>query len=180
MHYEEETPVCENPSGFAIERTSDTSATFSVDSTDPNLKYDLYVTLYGYNGPSAGANSQSQFTNLSMPYTNNQLIANNQYSIWIRQNCGNGDKSEWIGPVHIMHYTQPMSAKLSPNPAKDFVRIEGFTPTLVQVLNLNGRVVKSIKNATSEINLSDLAPGQYIIQATDAQGNVTTSKLMKK
>lgn len=367
------TATCADPTGFNIIRTSPTTAEFSVASNDSSLKYDLYVDLKGNAAPTASSNSQSQFTNLSMPYSNSNLIASNEYSVWIRQNCSttksnwvgpidileytepvascdnptgfdvvrtsdttavisvdnpndiydvfiavngsaganpnsgptpgpndnvtgfpqtrtglnansvydvwirkecNGDNSDWVGPVHVPLFVDPnvcaipnatinrtsptnveistdvavydmllntqpskpgvaphnpqsqfsnlsgtltrnnlnpgmtyyvwfrqkcsstdisewsqmytispvaqQAMKLYPNPAISQVRIEGSDVVSVQVLNMSGKVELSTKVVNNEINLDGLAPGQYIIQATDAQGNVTTSKLMKK
>ncbi len=70
-----------------------------------------------------------------------------------------------------------------PNPAKDNVTINSNSTSLVndvQVVDFNGRVVKSIKvNATStQINISDLAAGVYMLKATSDLGS-GTAKIIK-
>ena len=49
-----------------------------------------------------------------------------------------------------------------PNPAKDFVRIEGTEAAEVQVYNALGLVVKTVQG-TNEINISNLKQGVYFV-----------------
>ncbi|MDG4944805.1 T9SS type A sorting domain-containing protein [Weeksellaceae bacterium KMM 9713] len=271
--YQAPAPTCDNPTGFDVVRTSDTTAVISVDN--PNDIYDVFIAVDG----SAGANPNSGPTpgpndNVTgFPQTRTGLNANSVYDVWIRKEC-NGDNSDWVGPVHVPLFVDPnvcaipnptinrtsptdieistdvavydmllntqpskpgvaphnpqsqytnlsgtltrnnlnpgmtyyvwfrqkcsttdisdwsqmytispvaqQPMKLYPNPAVSNVKIEGSSVVSVQVLNMNGKVELSKKVNNNEINLDGLAPGQYIIQATDAQGNVSTSKLMKK
>ncbi|MDR9826047.1 T9SS type A sorting domain-containing protein, partial [Vibrio sp. FNV 38] len=56
-----------------------------------------------------------------------------------------------------------------PNPAKDFVRIEGTEAAEVQVYNAVGQMVKTIQGS-NEINVSGLVEGVYLLRITDADG----------
>ncbi len=67
-----------------------------------------------------------------------------------------------------------------PNPAKDFVRIEGAEAAEVQVYNALGQMVKTIQGS-NEINVSGLAEGVYLLRITDANGkNHVTRVVVKK
>ena len=62
-----------------------------------------------------------------------------------------------------------------PNPAKDFVRIEGAEAAKVQVYNALGQMVKTIQGS-NEINVNDFAEGVYLLRITDVDGKVYTNK----
>jgi hypothetical protein len=63
-----------------------------------------------------------------------------------------------------------------PNPVKDILTIEGENVSSVEILDINGRVVKTINNIKSSktINISNLNQGIYFVKT-----NNTVSKLVK-
>ena len=71
-----------------------------------------------------------------------------------------------------------------PNPAKNVLNISGNTGLSIEnvlITDLNGRIVKDMKIGgvpSSEINVSDLTSGMYLITISSAEGN-GTSKFMK-
>ena len=56
-----------------------------------------------------------------------------------------------------------------PNPAKDYVRIEGTEAAEVQVYNALGQVVKTVRDS-NEISVAGLSEGVYLLRITDAEG----------
>lgn len=70
-----------------------------------------------------------------------------------------------------------------PNPVSDVLNItaEGKVKA-VSVLDVNGRVVANYKldTAKSQVNVSNLATGVYLVQVTTEDGKVQTTKLIKK
>lgn len=67
-----------------------------------------------------------------------------------------------------------------PNPANNSISLDGFTSTTrVVMTDLAGRVVfeKSVDNATT-IDISTVAPGVYMLQATDNEGHSLIEKLI--
>lgn len=66
-----------------------------------------------------------------------------------------------------------------PNPAKDFVRIEGTEAAEVQVYNALGQMVKTVKGS-NEINVSGLAEGVYMLRITDADGKSHAARIVVK
>jgi len=74
------------------------------------------------------------------------------------------------------------SFSIYPNPATDFIRISNGVDTIenVTITDLNGRIVKqTILDANQQINISDLAQGVYILNAT-SNGKTITEKIVKK
>ena len=63
-----------------------------------------------------------------------------------------------------------------PNPAKDFVKIEGMQTAEVQVYNALGQLVKTVRG-TNEVDLSGLVEGVYLVRIMDKEGKVYTNKI---
>ncbi len=69
-----------------------------------------------------------------------------------------------------------------PNPADSVLNITGknnVEVTSAQITDLNGRVVKTVNGAVSQINITDLTAGVYFLKLNSAQGAGTT-KIIKK
>ncbi len=70
-----------------------------------------------------------------------------------------------------------------PNPATDVVNINAKNSTLtidaIQITDLNGRTVKTVKGMTNQINISELNAGVYFLKVTTDQGTGTT-KIIKR
>lgn len=100
---------CIAPAGFDIQRTSDTEATLVVANTeDPSNIYDIFISV---NGQNSAPNSGSSFTpgsvandDITMPNSRATLNPSSTYDVWIRKDCGNGEVSAWVGPVHVPLY----------------------------------------------------------------------------
>ena len=64
-----------------------------------------------------------------------------------------------------------------PNPAKDYVRIEGTEVAEVRVYNALGQLVKTVRGA-NEVDLSGLVDGVYLLRITDAVGENHVARVM--
>jgi len=75
------------------------------------------------------------------------------------------------------------SFSIYPNPATDVINISNGVDAIenVKITDLNGRVVKEITLGIdqSQINISDLAEGVYVLNAT-SNGKTITEKIVKK
>jgi len=68
------------------------------------------------------------------------------------------------------------SARFYPNPAKDEIQLKGTRSADVTIMNLDGRILKSVKNV-DRVNVSDVANGSYLISIKE--GNlISTQKLL--
>lgn len=67
-----------------------------------------------------------------------------------------------------------------PNPATNFVKatVKSGEVSAMTVFNMNGQVVASAKAAS--VNVSALPAGVYVVKVQDTNGNVSTSKVVKK
>lgn len=66
-----------------------------------------------------------------------------------------------------------------PNPAKDFVRIEGTEAAEVQVYNALGQLVKTVRGM-NEIDIEGFAEGVYLLRITDADGRSHAARVAVK
>ena len=67
----------------------------------------------------------------------------------------------------------------SPNPANDYVYINGTEAVEVQVYNALGQVVKRVRNS-NEISVEGLAEGVYLVRIRDAEGKNYVARVMKE
>jgi hypothetical protein len=65
----------------------------------------------------------------------------------------------------------------SPNPANDYVYINGTEAVEVQVYNALGQVVKRVRNS-NEISVEGLAEGVYMLRIRDKEGRIFLEKVM--
>ncbi|MEY4991714.1 MAG: hypothetical protein RI948_586 [Bacteroidota bacterium] len=72
------------------------------------------------------------------------------------------------------HLVKP-KFKVYPNPTSDFITIENndSEPFLsIELLDYAGKRIKSFDPSNTSVNLSDIAPGVYLLQMTTAQGKL--------
>ena len=65
-----------------------------------------------------------------------------------------------------------------PNPAKDFVKIDGTEAAEVQVYNALGQLVKTVRG-TNEVGVRELPEGVYLLHIHDKQGVSLTNRITK-
>lgn len=88
-----EAPDCPKPSNFA----AGTPGSSSVDLSWTTGGSSAWQLEYGAPGHAVG--SGTYVGTGSEPYTLTGLSANTAYEVWVRDSCGNGDVSEWVGPI---------------------------------------------------------------------------------
>ena len=173
--YEE---ACVDAMNVTINRTGANSGTISADNTDQ--MYDLFIVLSGNNGPAANAEPNIHGEDgITFPLTRNDLAASIDYDIYVRTQCEDGSHLAWTGPYYVPAWTSNAN-RITPNPTSGLVKFDGFNAVSAQVVNLTGKTELNTKVTNNEMNISQLAPGQYIIQAVDAKGNVQSFQVIKK
>ena len=83
-----------------------------------------------------------------------------------------------IEDVVIDNNEAEAALRIYPNPATDIVTVDAGEVSLIEVYSLWGGLMASQANG-NQINISDLAPGTYILRATTANG-ARVAKLIKK
>jgi hypothetical protein len=83
-----------------------------------------------------------------------------------------------VGVTSVFSNQNP-SIRIYPNPAKEFLFIEGFvSKTSVQVYNINGTLSLSNVLNSPVLNIGNLDNGVYFLKITDRKG-VTIRKFLK-
>lgn len=75
---------------------------------------------------------------------------------------------------NVMH-----SVSCYPNPAKDFVRIEGTEASEVQVYNALGQMVRTVQG-TNDVDLNGLVEGVYLLRILDMDGGSRSVRVVKE
>lgn len=66
-----------------------------------------------------------------------------------------------------------------PNPVTSTLNISGVDAKNVKVFNTLGQTMK-VTSSNNSVNVESLAPGAYVLQVVDAEGNIKTTKFIKK
>lgn len=91
----DEQPSCPQPSNFSLVSTSANSANFSWTSGGANN----WQIEYGPVGFNPGNGTLASAT--SNPFNLTGLSSNTPYQIYVRDSCGPGDVSFWVGPLNF-------------------------------------------------------------------------------
>ena len=100
----DEAPTCPKPRNFSVQGVSTNSATLGWTSGGAN---DWNIS-YGSPGTAAGAGTVVNITN--NPVTLSGLSANTPYEAYVRDSCGPGDVSDWVGPISFRTKCSPVTA----------------------------------------------------------------------
>ncbi len=89
----------------------------------------------------------------------------------------------WEDPSNSTNEESKNPIKVFPNPATDYIEIQGMKNTSeIQIVNLEGRVLKIIEVASQQavLNIQQLLPGMYYLKVLDEVGNaVFVKKIIK-
>lgn len=85
-------------------------------------------------------------------------------------------------PVGISDYTYGKAdINIYPNPASEFLKIYSSEPiNSISIYNSRGTIVESNSVFNNSINISNLSKGFYLLKIFTENGNIYTSKFIKK
>ncbi len=105
-------------------------------------------------------------------FENNKIFTAHKYSInYIVIDVTHEDLAlEEINKIDI---------KVYPNPVSDFIKIDKCKNILsIKIINMNGMLVKSIKNISNKIDVNMLMSGEYILEIRTEEG-ISVNKIIK-
>ncbi|WP_298955747.1 T9SS type A sorting domain-containing protein [uncultured Nonlabens sp.] len=79
--------------------------------------------------------------------------------------------------------TETVAAEISiyPNPTANYLNIKSSEIIeTIQIIDVNGRIIENMVFENSRISLADLETGIYMVRIKNANGNLTTEKIIKK
>ena len=81
----------------------------------------------------------------------------------------------------VESFTEKKDTNIYPNPANNYVIVEGEDIQEVEILDMVGRKLISHKvDNSSMIDISDLTSGMYLIRTIDVNNNISIQKIIKK
>lgn len=137
-----------------------TKATFNYTFDNPNGNY--YINSQSY--ASSGVAFDAKNGKITLPAHAYVVISNIENAM--------------SGVEDVVDGLTETKVKVYPNPATDYVTIEGEGVKAVEIYSLAGALVASEKAETT-INVSDLAKGTYLVKVV-ANDGVKVEKLIKK
>lgn len=84
----------------------------------------------------------------------------------------------WLKPTIKMETKNSETSSIYPNPTRDFVNIELQEDSLVEIIDINGKVVKALELSAgvNNVNVSDLPNGVYNIKTKNSVSKLVISK----
>ncbi len=150
-----------NNKGFGIQRSAD------------GIKWD---NLFFIDTKATKGNSNEK---LAYTCTDKKPLAGINY--YRLQQTDRDGKYEYSATRQV-YFDNGNKITLHPNPAKDYVSIEGLDGgETIKVYDATGRVVKEIKtvDASATIRLDGLSEGLYQVAVIRVNGNIISRKMMK-
>ncbi|WP_436517970.1 T9SS type A sorting domain-containing protein [Ekhidna sp. To15] len=118
-----------------------------------------------------------------------EVIANNQIqinevglgesTITVTADDGNGGSISEDFTFTVTEAATPLGfedeleVKVYPNPTIDFINIDASKSLKVQMIDLNGRVLRNKTGQNIRLNLKDIKSGMYILQITDGETSIS-------
>lgn len=159
-----------------------TSASFNWQAVPGAQNYQYSVTTGASPAPS---NTYSTAPNATAIFLN----PGTNYFFHVRAWCSGSDSSSWVSTPFNTYETSVgnisgnngFAVSVFPNPAKDLltIQIDGVMKGkgTITVYDLSGKLVRRVELASgkSQVNISDLRAGMYLLQYTDNE----TSGMMR-
>ena len=126
--------------------------------------------------------SKNSATGATYASTIKTASGTNYYRLKMVDADGNYTFSKTIAVIANGNCSNSLQVKVNPNPAKDFIIVEGvLSGNQLSLLNAAGILVSSIKAAgsTQRIDISKFAKGIYMLRIEAADGSIQTVKVVK-
>lgn len=106
--------------------------------------------------------------------------ASGNYQVKVTNGCDEL-MSETVAITTELNEIETSGINISPNPAKNIIIVEGLTKGLIEILNIQGQLIKqvNVSDKNTSIDISNLASGIYSLKITTSEG-IVVKKLLKK
>ncbi|RYD95599.1 MAG: T9SS type A sorting domain-containing protein [Sphingobacteriales bacterium] len=150
-----------------------TEATFTIERSSNATSFEPIGTL------KANTSSISQKADYSFTDTK-PLKGTNYYRLKISDNNGKVNYSN----VKMLSFSSSAAVAVYPNPATTtaYVKVDGALPKLIQLLDLNGRVLQAIIPVaeTVAVDMNQVSGGLYLIRVTGQDDKAEIFKIEKR
>lgn len=150
-----------------------TEVTFTVERSSNAKSFEAIGSLKA-NNSNVNQKADYSFTDKA------PLKGSNYYRLKIADNNGKVSYSN----VKMLNFSTAAAIAVYPNPATSniYVKADGNLPKMVQVLDLNGRVLKAVTPATEiiAVDMQQLAAGLYLIRVIGQDDKAEIFKIEKR
>jgi membrane carboxypeptidase/penicillin-binding protein PbpC len=89
--------------------------------------------------------------------------------------------AEWVSRIVSVEFDKTAALSVSPNPSTEYFEIKLNIPAKIskwKLIDINGRLIKD--NGTgNRVNITNLSPGEYILEVVTANGDRYSKKVVK-
>lgn len=142
---------------YTVVRISDQTSLFPFKDTLPTIKYFGYIE------------GKSQLDNVNLGDNDAAKIV-----------CDVGYVEDPVVQPDGIFEPVAKTFSFGPNPIVDVLTFDSEKEMDIEIYSLTGQSLLNFKNVRSEIDLSGLNSGMYLLRAIDALGNEYTTKFVKK
>lgn len=110
------------------------------------------------------------------------IDASGKYMLDITDTCDCVQTIEFNVGIAGIPEIEMLPSAITPNPTFGPVKITGFEPVQISVVNLSGRLEALLDtggDVIHEADFSNLTKGLYVVTLTDAEGKIALTKLVK-
>lgn len=179
------TPALSNVRGVMINTTASTSwvAWYEIEvystPTKPTITQTDNVLM-----SSSAIKNQWYLNGNPIPNANTQsytMTTSGVYQVGVTNGSGCETMSETADITTGLYEIEKSDITISPNPSKDNITVEGATKGKIEIVNLQGQLIKSVNVSDNKTNIdiSDLSSGVYSLMFTSNKG-IIVKKLLKQ
>jgi parallel beta-helix repeat protein len=119
-------------------------------------------------------------TTSSSTYSYSDLDKLDGNAVFYRLQIVDKDGKTSYSNVKKLSRNSTFSFRIVPNPANHFITLEGEGIVTMKIVNLTGQtfIQQQLSLPVSEINISTLRPGNYVVYITDSKGNNASQRLI--
>lgn len=172
--------LCLEPTGLEItEQASNTLTLNWIENGDATE----WEVMYGKTN-IIGEENYAEDSDGELGIQITDLAFNFFYDVYVRSICNDDFTSVWTGPVRsarIMSTNENdlSTVKIYPNPMKDVLQIRSEKPIeSVELFGMDGK--KLLAEDSSQLNVSKLPAGNYVVFVKLSDGKIVTRKVVKE
>ena len=134
----------------------------------------------GVNYAKVGSVNAKGNSSASSKYTFTEVIKSGTSFNYRLKMVDNNNRSTYSPIVKLSFSNTTGTIKTYPNPATDYFAVDGSGVMQVQVISMNGAIVKVIKGYVSneKVSLNGMLAGNYVVKVTEANGSTQAFKMI--
>lgn len=116
-------------------------------------------------------------------YTDEQVTNHETDKLYYRLQLVDVDGSIEFSPISMVKLFGKNNITISPNPARDQIRVSGSNMHIIQVYDFMGRLLTTVNAKGSSfiaVSIASFSPGSYRVRVVDTDGYIETKTIVKE